>query len=162
MEPWYTALMPKIDPTKAPEGSGSRYPAPFDEPCKRRSWRKLGDAVGLTQFGVNLVRLPPGTWSSQRHWHALEDEFVYVVKGEVVLVSNAGEHALISGESAGFKAGVRDGHHFQNRSSADAVLLVVGSRNDDDHGEYPDIDMVFTAGRYAEKGSYRHKDGRPY
>ena len=154
--------MPKIDPTTAPEGSGSRYPAPFDEPCKRRAWRKLGDAAGLTQFGVNLVRLPPGTWSSQRHWHALEDEFVHVVEGEVVLVTDAGEQALLPGESAGFKAGMRDGHHFQNRSSRDAVLLVVGSRSDDDHGEYPDIDMVFTAGRYAARGSYRHKDGTPY
>jgi uncharacterized cupin superfamily protein len=154
--------MPKIDPTSAPEGSGSRYPAPFDEPCKRRSWRKLGDAAGLTQFGVNLLRLPAGQWSSQRHWHALEDEFIYVLEGEVVLVSGAGEEVLRSGESAGFKAGVRDGHHFQNRSSADAVLLVVGSRNDEDHGEYSDIDMMFTAGRYAAKGSYRHKDGTPY
>ncbi len=154
--------MPKIDPTTAPEVSGSRYPAPFDEPCKRRSWRKLGDAVGLTQFGVNLVRLLPGTWSSQRHWHALEDEFVHVVEGEVVLVTDTGEQTLRPGESAGFKAGVRDGHHFQNRSSADAVLLVVGSRSNDDYGEYPDIDMMFTAGRYALKGSYRRKDGTPY
>jgi uncharacterized cupin superfamily protein len=154
--------MPKIDPTIAPEGSGSRYPAPFDELCKMRSWRRLGDAAGLTQFGANLVRLPPGTWSSQRHWHALEDEFVYVLEGEVVLVTDAGEETLGSGESAGFKAGVRDGHHFQNRSPADAVLLVIGSRSDADHGEYSDIDMVFTAGRYAAKGSYRHKDGTPY
>jgi uncharacterized cupin superfamily protein len=154
--------MPKIDPTMAPEGSGSRYPAPFDEPCRKRSWRRLGEAAGLTQFGVNLVRLPPATWSSQRHWHTLEDEFVYVLEGEVVLVTDAGEEPLRSGESVGFKAGVRDGHCLQNRSSADAVLLVVGSRNDADHGEYSDIDMVFAAGRYSAKGQYRRKDGTPY
>jgi uncharacterized cupin superfamily protein len=154
--------VPKIDPTTAPEVTGSRYPAPFDSPCKGRSLRKLGDAVGLTQFGVNLVRLPPGTWSSQRHWHALEDEFVHVLEGKVVLVTDAGENTLRSGESAGFKAGVRDGHCFQNRSSADVVLLVVGSRDDADHGEYSDIDMVFTAGRYSGKARYRRKDGTAY
>ena len=154
--------MPKIDPTTAPEVIGSRYPAPFDAPCKARSLRKLRDAVGLTQFGVNLVRLPPGTWSSQRHWHALEDEFVHVIEGEVTLVIDAGEEILRAGESAGFKAGVRDGHTFQNRSSADALLLVVGSRDDADHGEYSDIDMVFTAGRYSGKARYRRKDGTAY
>jgi len=154
--------VPKIDPTTAPEVIGSRYPAPFDAPCKARSLRKLRDAVGLTQFGVNLVRLPPGTWSSQRHWHALEDEFVHVIEGEVTLVIDAGEEILRAGESAGFKAGVRDGHTFQNRSSADALLLVVGSRDDADHGEYSDIDMVFTAGRYSGKARYRRKDGTAY
>lgn len=154
--------MPKIDPTTAPEVIGSRYPAPFDAPCKARSLRKLGDAVGLTQFGVNLVRLPPGTWSSQRHWHALEDEFAHVLEGEVTLVTDAGEETLRPGEGAGFKAGVRDGHCFQNRSSADAVLLVVGSRNDADHGEYSDIDMVFTAGRYSGKARHRRRDGTAY
>jgi uncharacterized cupin superfamily protein len=154
--------MPKIDPTKAPEGSGSRYPAPFDLPCRARSWRRLGDAAGLTHFGVNHLRLPPGTWSSQRHWHSHEDELVYVLEGEVVLVTDAGEETLRAGDSAGFKADVHDGHHLQNRSNADAVLLVVGSRNDADHGEYPDIDMMFTGNRYAGKGGYLHKDGTPY
>ena len=154
--------MPKIDPTKAPQGSGSRYPAPFDQPCKARSWLRLGEAAGLTQFGVNLVRLPSGTWSSQRHWHSHEDELVYVLEGEVVLVTDAGGETLRTGESAGFKADVRDGHHLQNRSTSDAVLLVVGSRSDADHGEYPDIDMMFTGNRYAGKGGYCRKDGTPY
>jgi uncharacterized cupin superfamily protein len=154
--------MPKIDPTVAPAGSGSRYPSPHDEPCRARSWRRLGEAVGLTQFGVNLVRLPPGTWSSQRHWHALEDEFVYVLEGTVVLVTDAGEVTLAPGESAGFKAGVRDGHSLQNRSSSDAVLLVVGSRRDEDHCEYSDIDMISTAGKYSGTSQYRHKNGAPY
>jgi uncharacterized cupin superfamily protein len=155
-------VMPKIDPQTAPEGSGSRYPAPHNEPCLRRTWRRLGDAAGLTQFGVNMVRLPPGTWSSQRHWHAFEDEFVYIVEGEVVLVTDAGEETLRAGDSAGFKAGVKDGHCLKNRSGADAVILTVGSRNDEDHGEYSDIDMVFKSGRYSGSGGYTKKDGSAF
>ena len=154
--------MPKIDLSTAPRGAGSRYPAPFDAPCKARAWHKLGDAAGLTQFGVNLVRLPPGVWSSQRHWHTHEDEFVYVVEGELVLVTDAGEETLRSGDSAGFKAGVRDGHCLQNRSTADAVFLAVGTRHEEDGGEYSDIDMKFTGNRYDGKGQYRRKDGTPY
>jgi uncharacterized cupin superfamily protein len=154
--------MPKIDQTAAPKGSGTRYPAPFDAPCRGRTWVRLGDAVGLTQFGVNLVSLAPGVWSSQRHWHSHEDEFVRVMEGEVVLVTDAGEEILRAGDCAGFKAGVRDGHCFQNRSARDATLLVVGSRNDDDHGEYSDIDLAFTAGRHSGKGTYVRKDGSAY
>ncbi|MFA5942030.1 MAG: cupin domain-containing protein [Sinimarinibacterium sp.] len=154
--------MPKIDHSAAQRGSGSRYPSPYDEPCRTRAWQKLGDAAGLTQFGVNLVRLSPGAWSSQRHWHSHEDEFAYVIEGEVVLVTDAGEETLYVADCAGFKAGMRDGHHFQNRSNRDAVLLVVGARSDEDHGEYPDIDLKFDAGRYSGRGGYRHKDGTPY
>lgn len=155
--------MPKIDQATAPKGSGTRYPAPFDVPCKGRSWVRLGDAAGLTQFGVNVVRLPPGVWSSQRHWHSHEDEFVRVLEGEVVLVTDAGEDTLRAGDCAGFKAGVHDGHCFQNRSTGDATLLVVGSRSDEDHGEYPELDLAFTAGRYSGKGgTFIHKDGTPY
>jgi uncharacterized cupin superfamily protein len=151
-----------IDPATAPRGEGSRYPSPFDAPCLARHWIKLGDAVGLTQFGVNLVTLPPGTWSSQRHWHAHEDEFVWVLAGEVVLVTDAGEQPLQAGDCAGFKAGSRDGHCLQNRSQAAVQLLVVGSRNDADYGEYPDIDLKYLAGRYSGGGGYVHKDGTPY
>jgi uncharacterized cupin superfamily protein len=154
--------MGKIDQSLAPRGQGSRYPAPFDIPCRQREWHRLGDAANLTQFGVNLVRLAPGAWSSQRHWHTHEDEFVYVLDGEVFLVTDAGEEPLRAGDCAGFKGGVRDGHCLQNRSSHDARLLVVGSRSNEDGGEYPDIDMVFTPGRYAGKGGYHHKDGSPY
>lgn len=154
--------MPKIDIGKVSPIVGSKYPAPFDEPCRARENKRLGEAAGLTQFGVNRTRLPPGAWSSQRHWHFLEDEFVYVLEGEVVLVTNAGEQPLVAGECAGFKAGVKDGHHLQNRSTRDAVLLVVGSRVDDDHGEYSDIDMVFKRGPYPTGGGYAHKDGTPY
>lgn len=135
---------------------GSRYPAPYDAPCAGRMRSRLGDAAGLTDFGVNLLRLPPGTWSSQRHWHTAEDEFVYVLEGEVVLVTDAGEETLREGDCAGFKAGVKDGHHLQNRARSDAVLLEIGSRKSEDAGEYPDIDMRFSPHGFA------HKDGRPY
>jgi uncharacterized cupin superfamily protein len=154
--------MPKIDVASLTPIVGSKYPKPFDEPCKARERRRLGDAVGLTQFGVNLLRLEPGSWSSQRHWHTHEDEFVYVVSGEVWLVSDAGEERLRAGDCAGFKAGVRDGHHLQNRSTSDAVLLEVGARDDRDAGEYPDIDMVFKAGRYSGGGGFARKDGTSY
>jgi uncharacterized cupin superfamily protein len=154
--------MPRIQIDAAPEGSGTRYPAPFDKPCLGRRWRKLGDAAGLTQFGVSRYVLAPGVWSSQRHWHTHEDEFVWVLSGTVVLVTDAGEETLQSGDCAGFKGGVRDGHCFQNRSTENVELLVVGSRLDEDHGEYPDIDLKFNTGRYSSGGGYRHKDGTPY
>jgi uncharacterized cupin superfamily protein len=154
--------MPKIDVSQLKPIVGSKYPKPFDEPCRTRERHRLGDGAGLTQFGVNLMRLPPGAWSSQRHWHAREDEFVYVLSGEVWLVTDAGEELLRAGECAGFKAGVRDGHHLQNRSSTDAVLLEIGTRDDEDWGEYSDIDMVFRPSRYSHGGGFAHKDGKPY
>jgi len=151
--------MPKIDIDAAPTRFGSAYPPPFDEPCRARRRWKLGDAAGLTQFGVNLMRLPPGAWTSQRHWHTAEDEFVWVVEGEVVLVDDTGEHLLRAGDCAGFPAGEPNGHHIQNRSSREAVLLEVGSRKPaEDGAEYPDIDLVIRPG----EGTYRHRDGTPY
>src|SRR5450631_2794200 len=152
----------RIDLNAVKTVTGSRYPGPFDAPCAARLRQRLGDAAGLTDFGVNLLQLPPGAWSSQRHWHSAEDEFAYVLDGEVVLITDAGEEILGPGDCAGFKAGVRDGHRLQNRSCHDTQLLVVGSRSNDDGGEYPDIDMVFTPGRYAGKGGYRRKDGSPF
>jgi uncharacterized cupin superfamily protein len=153
----------KIDLAAAPQGSGSTYPAPFDIQCRGRSSHRLGAAAGLTQIGVNLVRLAPGAWSSQRHWHTHEDEFVYVLTGELVLVTDDGEELLTPGDCAGFPAGERNGHCLQNRSAADAVFLVAGNRNDADHGEYSDIDMAFKPGRYSAGASnYYHKDGSPY
>jgi uncharacterized cupin superfamily protein len=154
--------MSKIDLAAAPAASGTRYPAPFAEVCQRRRWLRLADAGGLTQFGVNLLTLEPGVWSSQRHWHSHEDEFVYLLEGELVLVTDAGEESLRPGDCAAFKAGDRNGHCLQNRSSTAAKLLVVGTRDDRDHGEYPDIDMKFANGRYAGAGGYMHKDGTPY
>ena len=154
--------MPKIDLQKAPTGSGSSYPAPFDQPCRGRSWHRLGLAAGLTRLGVSLVRLEPGAWSSQRHWHTHEDEFVHVLSGELVLVTDDGEEVLRAGDSAGFPAGVKNGHKLENRTAADATFLVASNRSDEDGGEYSDIDMAFKPGRYAGGGGYFHKDGSPY
>jgi uncharacterized cupin superfamily protein len=149
----------RIAPKSLPTSTGSGYPAPFDAPCAARVRTRLGNAAGLTDFGVNLLRLPPGVWSSQRHWHSEEDEFVYVLEGEVVLISDSGEEVLSAGDCAGFKAGVADGHHLQNRTNKDAILLEVGSRRDEtDACGYPDIDLRLP----GNADGYTHKDGTPY
>jgi uncharacterized cupin superfamily protein len=145
------ALMPVV---------GTTYPPPFDEPCRSRERKRLGDAAGLSQFGVNLLRLPPGAWSSQRHWHTGSDEFVYVVSGEVVLVTDGGEETLRAGDAAGFPAGDRNGHCLQNRSDSDAQVLEIGTRVSGDTAYYNDIDMVAPAGR--QPAPYTHRDGTPY
>jgi uncharacterized cupin superfamily protein len=151
--------MPKIDIESAPTRFGTGYPPPYDAPCLARKRWKLGDAAGLTQFGVNLMRLPPGAWTSQRHWHTAEDEFVWVVEGEVVLVTNEGEQVLVAGDCAGFPAGVPNGHHIQNRSDKEVVLLEIGSRFPDKDGcDYPDIDLMLDEG----SEEYRRRDGTPY
>jgi uncharacterized cupin superfamily protein len=148
----------KIDVNSTQTVTGSRYPPPYHEPCVRRFRRRLGDAAGLTQFGVNLTRLPAGGWSSQRHWHAAEDEFVYVVEGELVLVTDAGEEILRAGDCAGFKAGEPDGHQLQNRSGKDALYLEVGSRcPQEDEVTYSDIDLKIKRG-----AGYTRKNGQPY
>ena len=124
--------MPRIDIAKAEQKRGSGYPAPFDKPCAQRLRRRLGDAGGLSDFGVNMLTLPPGAWSSQRHWHSKEDEFVYVLSGEVVLVDDNGEQVLRAGDCAAFPKGDKNGHHLINKSKADAVCLEVGTRSTDD------------------------------
>lgn len=149
--------MPKIDVAAVPEKTGTRYPPPHDGPVKGRRWKGLADAGGLTQFGVNLVTLAPGVWSSQRHWHEKEDEFVYMLKGELVLITDAGEEAMRPGDAATFKAGVHDGHHLVNRSDKDATFLVAGARDSEDWGEYPDIDMRFH--RDDHTPTFTRKDG---
>jgi uncharacterized cupin superfamily protein len=154
--------MPKIDLAALQERSGSRYPAPHDEPCRGRRWKALGEPGGLTQFGVNLLVLDPGVWSSQRHWHTHEDELVYVLTGRPTMVTDAGADVLGPGDCAAFKAGVKDGHHFRNDTDEPVTLLVVGTRDDRDHGEYPDIDMRFEPGRYSGGGGFRRKDGSPF
>ena len=152
--------MPVIHPADCPISKGSTYPSPYDEPCRGKQFQALSVVANLTQFGVNLVRLEPGAWSSQRHWHEHEDEFVWILEGQVILITDAGREVLKEGDCAGFKAGVRDGHHLVNETAVDAVLLVVGSRDDRDHGEYSDIDMCFGAGRYTGSGGYYEtKDG---
>jgi uncharacterized cupin superfamily protein len=151
--------VPKIDIDAAPRRDGTAYPPPFDEPCPNRRRWKLGDAAGLTQFGVNLLRLPAGAWSSQRHWHLAEDEFAMVLEGEVVLVEDGGETTLGAGDCAGFPAGVPNGHQLQNRSGVVAVILELGSRRPEADGVvYPDIDLVIPAGT----GRYHHRDGTAY
>ncbi|HEV2334637.1 MAG TPA: cupin domain-containing protein [Stellaceae bacterium] len=147
----------RIDPATLAVITGTLYPPPFDEPCLPRQRTKLGDVAGLTQFGVNLLRLPPGAWSSQRHWHTAEDEFVYVLSGEVTLVTNAGEEVLRGGDAAGFKANDPDGHCLQNRSGRVATVLEIGTRAADNMAYYSDIDMMTKPG-----AGYVHRDGTPY
>ena len=147
----------KIDVATVEAILGTFYPPPHDAPCLSRERQRLGDAAGLTQFGVNLLRLPPGAWSSQRHWQTKQDEFVYVLSGEVTLVTDAGDEVLRPGDAAGFKAGDADGHCLQNRSAADALVLEVGTRIDGDMAYYSDIDMVAPGG-----GKYTRRDGTPY
>jgi len=147
----------KIDIASALARRGSGYPPPHDAACAARLRRRLGEAGGLTTFGVNHLTLPPGAWSSQRHWHSHEDEFVWVVSGEVMLVTDAGEEVLQAGDCAAFKAGAPDGHHLINRSDENVILLEVGNRDAADRTVYADIDMV------AEPGEeiFRRKDGTP-
>src|SRR6516162_7135056 len=134
--------MKKIDLAAVPAHTGSNYPPPFDAPCNAQSSQRLGGHGGLTLFGVNLTILEPGAWSSQRHWHSHEDEFVWILSGEVVLVTDAGEEVLRAGDCAAFKAGEGDGHHLVNRSDQDVMLIEVGNRDPADRTVYSDIDMV--------------------
>ncbi len=150
----------RIDPTTLAPVIGTLYPSPFDQPCRPRERKKLGDAAQLTQFGVNLLRLPPGAWSSQRHWHTGSDEFVYVLAGEVVLVTGEGEDVLRPGDAAGFKAGDANGHCLRNQSNGEVLVLEVGTRVAEDSAHYPDIDMVSPAG--GKPALYTHRDGTPY
>ena len=152
--------LPGFDPADAPVRRGSDYPSPFRERVAGRVKRRLGDAAGLTQFGVNLVTLPPGCESSMRHWHAREDEFVYVLEGELVLITDAGEQVLAAGMAAGFPAGWRDGHQLVNRSDRGATYLEVGTRTSGDAVDYSDIDMLVRIIDGVER--YVRKDGTPY
>lgn len=149
--------MPKVDISKVARRKGSGYPDPFHEPCAQRLRHVLGDAAGLTQFGVNLLELPPGVWSSQRHWHSDEDEFVFVVSGELVLIADEGETVLHAGDCAGFPKGAANGHHLVNRSGKPATCLEIGTRSQNDVTTYCDIDMKAGPG-----GGFTHKDGKPY
>ena len=156
--------LPALDPSTLPEMRSTLYPEPLKERVAGRGRRKLGDACGLTQFGVNLVTLEPGAESALRHWHTHEDEFCYVLEGEVVLISNAGEQTLRAGDCAGYPAGRNDGHHFVNRSSKLARYLEVGTRNDDDVSSYPDDDLQWLKHSVGGKQTLvpAHKDGKRY
>ncbi len=147
-----------VDSLEVTKGSG--YPAPFDAPCKERARRRLGDLFGLTDFGVNIVELPPGAWSSQRHWHSHEDEFVYILSGAPTLITDQGELELKAGMCAGFKAGEANGHQLVNNSDKPVTYLEMGSRNLEDDGHYPDIDLECL--KRAKGGKFTRKDGTPY
>lgn len=152
--------MPKLDLTKVPVKSGSIYPEPYAAMMRGRSSLRLGDAAGLTQFGVNLVTLEPGALSSLRHWHQNEDEFVMVTEGCCVMVTDAGETLMQAGDCAGFPAGSTDGHHFINRSDAVARFLVIGTKAAAEVATYSDVDMrVEMAGGRAR---FTYKDGTPW
>lgn len=149
--------MPKLDLDAIPQTTATGYPDPYDQPVAERWYRRLAPATGLTTMGASHVVLKPGAWSSQRHWHAAEDELLVMLSGEAVLVEDGGETVLRPGDVAAWPAGVRDGHHLQNRTEADCIFVVVSAGDRDaDHGEYPDIDMKFGPGGYARK------DGTPY
>jgi uncharacterized cupin superfamily protein len=150
----------RIDASALTSVVGTLYPSPFDAPCRARERTKLGDAAGLSQFGVNLLRLPPGAWSSQRHWHTGGDEFIYVLAGEVVLVTDGGEEVLRAGDSAGFPAGDTNGHCLQNRSADDARVLEIGTRVPGETAHYSDIDMV--AQSDGNRSIYTRRDRTPY
>lgn len=147
--------MPKLDLDTIPQTNATGYPAPFDAPVAGRWYRRLAPPSGLTEMGVSHVTLKPGAWSSQRHWHDSEDEFVVMLAGEAVLIEDEGETVLRAGDCAAFPKGAPNGHHLQNRSDADCVFLAV-SAGPRGSGDYPDIDMRFTP------EGYFHKDGRPY
>jgi len=153
--------MPKIDISKIPIDAATRYPPPFDKAVEGRARKRLGRAAELSQFGVNICTLKPGAASSQRHWHENEDEFVYVLEGEVVLCEDGGDTVLKAGEAAAWKAGVENGHCIVNRSDRDAVILEVGTKADKERAFYSDIDMMVERDgkefRYAKKTT-----GEPY
>ncbi len=150
---------PALDPTSIPARTSTAYPSPFDRSTFGRAKRSLTAELGLSQFGVNFTELAPGSASSIRHWHSHEDEFIYIISGEVVLVTDGGEQVLAAGMVAGFPAGIEDGHCIQNKSDQPAVVLEVGSRDMRDEGNYPDIALHCQAGRY-EKVVFTDKKGK--
>ena len=150
--------MPKIDLSQIPEIRGSGYPPPFADAVAGRSYQRLGAASGLKDFAANLCCLAPGAWSSQRHWHSEEDEFVMMVAGEAVLITDAGETIMRAGDCAAFPAGLADAHHLVNRSESDALFLAVGPDKPSDSCTYPDVDMHLP----RNDGPFTHKDGAPY
>ena len=155
-----TNAFPVVDPATVAPRYGARYPEAMRAPYAARGKRALGDALGLTNFGVNLVHMPAGSESALRHWHTREDEFVMVLEGELTLITNAGETVLGPGMAAGFPAGKADGHCLVNRSGRDAVYLEVGDRRAGDEVAYPDVDLTAV---WRDGGRvFTHKDGRPY
>jgi uncharacterized cupin superfamily protein len=152
--------MPKIDIGKATVRTKGVYPQPWRSITTGREKAALGDVAGLTQFGVNLTRLKPGAASSLRHWHENEDEFIYVLEGEITLIEDGGETALRPGDAAGFKAGVSNGHHLINKTQRDALYLEIGTRAKSERAHYPDVDLVGEKGDHGFR--FSHRSGEPY
>lgn len=152
--------LPALDPATVTATQSTNYPAPFRPVVAGRLKQRLGDALGLKNFGVNLTTLKPGSASALRHWHVKQDEFVYIVRGELTLVTDGGEQLLIAGMCAGFVAGKADGHHLVNRSASDAVYLEVGDRTPGDAAAYPDDDLQARA--VAGGWQFLRKDGTAY
>ena len=152
--------LPAIDPATVNAVAGSNYPERFKPGVAGRSKQRLGDALGLKNFGVNLTTIKPGAASALRHWHSAEDEFIFMISGELVLITGAGEQLLTAGMAAGFPAGKADAHCLVNRGSDDAVYLEVGDRKAGDEAKYPDVDLD----RRNTPGGrvFCHKDGTPY
>ncbi len=151
---------PVVDAAQVKARVGTAYPAGFSDNCRLREKKVLGDLFGLSQFGVNLTTLPPGQWSALRHWHEQEDEFVYVVSGELVLIDDDGEHRLSAGMCAGFPAGVKNGHHIVNKSDQPGSFIEVGTRAETEHGEYPDEDLIADKGKNGFQ--FSNRKGEPY
>ena len=152
--------MPKIEIEKIPAQQISSYPKEFASVISGREKQRIGDAVGLTQFGVNITRIKAGSASALRHWHEQEDEFIYMLEGELILRENEGETVLRPGDAAGFKAGVANGHHLVNRSQRDAVYLEVGTRAKRERAHYSDVDLVYD--RDENGFGFSRKSGEAY
>jgi uncharacterized cupin superfamily protein len=151
---------PAFAPKELPETSSTGYPEPYKSRVAGRHRRRLGDHAGLKNFGVNLTRLDPGAESSMRHWHAKQDEFIYVIEGEITLVTDAGRQRLGPGMAAGFPAGKADGHQLVNETETPVLYLEIGDRTPDDSAGYPDVDLAV---RMVEgKWVFTHKDGSPF
>jgi uncharacterized cupin superfamily protein len=150
-------LMPIIRRKDVPAKTGGNYPAPHDDDLGRCEMWPLGDAGGLTQFGALIETLYPGAFSSLRHWHEKEDEFLYLLDGEVVLIDDDGEHAMQPGDAAAFRAGDQNGHRLQNRSGRPATYLMVGTRATEDRCHYADVDMLLTKTKTGKE--FTRRDG---
>ena len=149
--------MPKLDLEAIPQTNATGYPPPFDTDVEGRWYRRLAPPSGLTQMGASHVTLEPGAYSSQRHWHSVQDELVVMLSGEAVLIEDEGETIVTPGDILAWPAGIKNGHRLHNRSDSPCVFIAISAGDrDKDGGEYPDIDMMFRA------DGYFHKDGRRY
>ena len=155
-----TLIKPALDPMTLEPRTGSGYPEPYRSRVTPREKRQLGNALGLTKIGINLTTLPPGKESSMRHWHTHEEEFIYVLSGEVVLRTDAGEQVLTAGMCAGFALGTTDGHQLVNRGGEPAVYLEVSNRDPQDEGLYSEVDLRWNAS--DARGIFTRKDGSKF